>query len=225
MTAHLENALDRLRTHLVELASQAEEQVRAAIVAQAQRDKALAAKIIDSDTEIDKKEVEIEEECLQVLALYQPVANDLRLVVSILKINNELERVGDYAVTIAERALYLADHELPVTPIDYQAMADKAMTMLHHSIEAMINLNPGLARTVCRSDIEVDRIHHDNYMAVDEMVQKFPVYARFFMQYVSISRCLERIADQATNIAEDVIYLVEGRIVRHDASTRIPKST
>ena len=220
MTAHLENALDRLRVHVVELATSAEEQVRAAITAQAQRDKALAAKVIANDTEIDKKEVEIEEECLQVLALYQPVANDLRLVVSILKINNELERVGDYAVTISERCLYLADHELPGTPIDYQAMADRAIDMLHRSIEAMINKNSGLAREVCRADLEVDRIHHDNYMAVDEMVQKFPVYARFFMQYVSISRCLERIADQATNIAEDVIYLVEGRIVRHDASTR-----
>jgi phosphate transport system protein len=217
MTAHLENALDRLRSHLVELAVMAEDQVRSAVAAHENKDKQLAKKVIDSDVLVDKKEVEIEE---QVLALYQPVADDLRLVVSILKINNELERAGDYAVTIAERTLYLADQELPAVPIEFQQMSERSIDMLHRSIEAMINRNPSIAREVCRADIEVDRIHHDNYMAVDEMVQKYPVYARFIMQYISISRCLERIADQATNIAEDVIYLVEGRIVRHDASTR-----
>lgn len=220
MTVHLENALDRLRGRLVELAEKSEEQVRNAVSAYACRDKSLAQKVIDGDSQVDRTEVEIEEECLQVLALYQPVANDLRLVVSILKINNDLERACDYAVTIAERTIYLAGESLPVELIDFQSMAERVIAMLHKSIEALVARDAAMALEVCRADIEVDRIHHANYMTVDEMVQKHPGHARIIMQFISVSRCLERIADQATNIAEDVIYLVDGRIVRHDASTR-----
>lgn len=220
MTVHMENALVRLRKRLADLASVAEEQVRGAVLAFESRDRQLAERVIASDVKIDKTEVEIEEECLQVLALYQPVADDLRLVVSILKINNDLERTSDYAVTIAERTMALAEQTLPVKPIDFTAMAERAISMLHRSIDALMARDPKLALEVCRADVEVDRIHQENYNTVDEMVQQHPSSARNLMQFVTISRCLERIADQATNIAEDVIYLVEGRIVRHDAATR-----
>jgi phosphate transport system protein len=220
MSVHLSNALEGLKRDILRLASLVEDQVLRSVESQSTHNTALAQEVVNRDEMVDDIEVEIEERCLQVLALYQPVAKDLRYVVSILKINNDLERVGDAAVSIAERALFLSEHRLPIVPIEFQGLAARAREMLRKSIDAMIRYDAQLAREVCRADAEVDKIHAENYLRIEEAIVKYPTEAALFMQFMSISRSLERIADQATNIAEDVVYLVEGRIVRHDAATR-----
>lgn len=215
MTVHLVNAIERLKRDLRTLATLTEDQLQRAVTALTSGDRELAKNVILRDQEVDDTEVEIEEECLQILALYQPVAHDLRFVVAVLKINNDLERIGDYAVNVAQRALVVGEVELPMVPIDVEGLAAKTLSILRRSLEGIMNTNAQLAREVCQADYEIDRIHTENYSKVEKSILQYPNYAKFFIQFLSISRYLERIADLSTNIAEDIIYLVEGKIVRH----------
>ena len=160
-------------------------------------------------------EVDLEEECLKILALYQPVAADLRFIVSVLKINNDLERIADLAVNIAERTLGVSCEGRVPVPFDLGEMGRKVQTMLKKSLDALVNLEPQAAREVCHLDDEVDDIHKKNYRLVKEQIRKNPERIDSLIQYISVSRHLERIADLATNIAEDVLYMIEGEIVRH----------
>ncbi len=212
---HFEREIEKLKRMILSLGEDVEACVKRAVRALVRRDTTLAMKVIDSDFEIDQKEVDVEEECLKILALHQPVANDLRLVIAILKINNDLERIGDLGVNIAERAVYLSTHEKLDMPFDLQDMAEKAQAMLKGSLDALINLDTQLARNVCKADDEVDAMNREVYALVEERILSNPKHINSLIQLLSASRYLERMADHATNIAEDVIYLVEGEIIRH----------
>ncbi len=179
------------------------------------RDMNIAKKVMDTDYEIDDIEVDIEEECLKILALHQPVAIDLRFIISVIKINNELERIGDLAVNIAERAAFLASRKKLDILFDFPGMAEKAQTMVKNSLDSLVNLDSGLAWEVCASDDEVDEMNREMFAKVQEGMRKDPSRLECFLHLLSASRHLERIADHATNIAQDVIYMTEGKIVRH----------
>jgi phosphate transport system protein len=160
-------------------------------------------------------EVEVEEECLKVLALHQPVAVDLRFLIAAIKINNDLERIGDEAVNIAERVVTIAKEKRLEFTYDYALMAEKTEFMLEKSLDALVNLDLDLALKVCVFDDEVDNIQSNAYSEIKQAMNKHPDQVRYLINLLLISRHLERIADHATNIAEEVIYLVEGEIVRH----------
>jgi len=211
----MKREVDKLKQMLLTLCSQVEEQLWQAVKAIKQRDSQMARQVIDRDAEVDQMEVDIEEECLKILALYQPVAIDLRFIITALKINNDLERIGDLSVNIAERAEFLAGQERVDVPFDFEGMAGKTQAMVRLSIDALVNLDCHLAQQVCGSDDEVDQINKEMYDLVKQSILKHPEQIESLIHLLSASRHLERIADHATNIAEDVIYMAEGRIIRH----------
>ncbi len=215
MAKHLQRELDKLKRQILSLSAMVEENVRNAVRSLENRDAQLAARVIEADLEVDYAEVDVEEECLKILALHQPVAIDLRFIVAVLKINSDLERIGDLAVNIAERAQFIATHDRVDTPFDFAAMADKARTMVRKSLDSLVGLDPGLAREVCGMDDEVDAMNREMYGQVRDSIQRHPHQLECLTHLLSVSRHLERIADHATNIAEDVIYMTEGEIVRH----------
>jgi phosphate transport system protein len=215
MAQHLQRELENLKKKLLALSARVEASVRDATLSIEKRNAELAQKIIDSDIDIDNKEIEIEEDCLKILALHQPVAIDLRFIVAVLKINNDLERIGDLAVNIAERAVFLASQPKVNVPVDLVDMAHKAQSMLKQSLDALINLDAKLAHKVCASDDVVDGLNRQMYLKVQEAILANPEQISALIHLLSASRHLERIADHTTNIAEDVIYMIEGQIVRH----------
>ena len=215
MSKHLERDLDNLQKDLLTLAASVEEAIHKAIRALQERDVELAEEVIDGDNDIDEEENHVEEECLKVLALHQPVAVDLRRVTSVLQINTDLERMADLAEDIAERAVALARWPAIPIPADLQRMTDLASSMVRQALDAFVNLDARLARLVCRLDDEVDRY---NKSIIDELIaamQRAPEMVEPGLSLFSATRHLERIADHATNIAEDVLYLIDGEIVRH----------
>lgn len=215
MTKRFHTELEKLKKLILSLGAMAEEEVRNAIRAIAAKDADIAKQIITNDYKIDEMEVEIEEECLKVMALHQPVAVDLRFIVAVIKINNDLERIGDEAVNIAERVETLAKRKSSAVSFDYTEMAEKAENMLKMSLDALVNLDVDLAFKVIMKDDEVDRIQSDVYNLTRDAITKSSDDVAFQINQYLISRHLERIADHATNIAEEVIYLIEGEIVRH----------
>jgi phosphate transport system protein len=215
MTKHFERELNGLKKELLELSTAVEESVVKAIQSLKDRDEALAREVIENDDTVDNAEVALEEQCLKILALHQPVAGDLRFIVSALKINNELERVADLAVNIAERSLVIGRQKVIDAPFDFTHMAQKSRSMLTRSIDSLIRMDTVLAHEVCLADDEVDELNRDVYTQVYRLIKEQPENVEILINYISVSRHLERIADYATNIAEDVIYLVEGKIIRH----------
>ncbi|MDD2605460.1 MAG: phosphate signaling complex protein PhoU [Desulfobacterales bacterium] len=215
MGRHLQKELDNIKKRILSLGALVEDRVRMASQAIEQTDQALAAKIVETDWEIDEAEVEIEEECLKILALHQPVAVDLRFLVAVIKINNDLERIADEAMNIAERVISIAKREDPGFRFDYVGMASKSENMLKKSLDSLVNLDVDLAFKVVVCDDEVDAMHRDAYQRTCREMGRRPEAIKYLLNYYLISRHLERIADHATNIAEEVIYLVEGEIVRH----------
>lgn len=215
MTAHLIHELEQLKRKMFSLVALVEDNLSRAVRAVEERDEALALQAVESDVEIDKEEVAVEEECLKLLALHQPVAIDLRFIVAVLKLNSDLERIGDLSVNIAERAIFLSRIDPVPVPFEFDAMAAKAIAMLKKSLDALVNNDPDLAGEVCAADDEVDEINRGMYERVKGAIRKHPEHLDALIHLLSVSRHLERIADHATNIAEDVIYLVKGRIVRH----------
>lgn len=215
MTAHLIHELEQLKRQTLSLVAMVGDNLSLAVKAVQERNKEMALRVVDNDTGIDNAEVAVEEECLKLLALYQPVAIDLRFIIAVLKLNNDLERIGDLAVNIAERAVFL--HAIPPvpTPFDFDAMSAKAARMLSRSIDALVNSDVAAAFEVCGADDEVDAINRGMYEKVKAAIRKHPEHLDALIHLLSVSRHLERVADHATNIAEDVIYLVNGRIVRH----------
>ena len=179
------------------------------------RDENLAEKIINSDYEIDEFEGEVEEECMKIMALHQPVAVDLRFLTAVIKINNDLERIGDEAVNIAQRVSVMAKHEKVDVPFDYSEMTEKTASMLKKSLDAFVNMDLDLAVHVCVLDDEVDEFKDKVYDVVKEAIHDHPDKVGYLINLLLISRHLERIADHGTNIAEEVIYMIEGEIVRH----------
>ena len=216
MSKHLQRDLDNLQRDILALASLVESSIHQAIQALRQRDARLAREVISLDPQIDTEENHIEEECLKMLALHQPVAVDLRRIASAMMINIDLERMGDLAEEIAERALHLAS--LPTLPIPggtLQRMTDLTTMMVRQSLDAFVNMSTEQAQVVMRMDDEVDRFNVEIIGEVVKAMKASPDLVEPGLSMFSAVRHLERIADHATNIAEDVIYLVEGEIVRH----------
>jgi phosphate transport system protein len=215
MAKHFDRELEKLKKKILSLGALVEERVYLAIKAIESRDPDLAEKIIRLDHEIDETEVEVEEECLKILALYQPVAIDLRFIVAVIKINNDLERIGDEAVNIAERIQSIAKRSNYSFNFDYTEMAEIAAAMLKQSLDALVNLDIDTAFRVLTLDDEVDDIQSKAYSQIKQAMREHPKEMTYLINLYLISRHLERIADHATNIAEEVIYLIEGEIVRH----------
>jgi phosphate transport system protein len=215
MSIHLNRDLENVQRRILSLASAVEQIVEKSIRALFDRDAKLARTLMESDTPIDLEETVIEDECLKILALHQPVAGDLRRVATIVKINSDLERMADLAVNIAERALALAKGpEVPV-PAMFRQMTDLTNTMVRDSLDAFLKLDVALAKRVCRLDDEVDRYNREIIDYVSDFMKQSPGNVDAGLHLFSAARQLERIADHATNIAEDVVYLAEGKIIRH----------
>jgi len=217
---HFSRELGKIKKQILSLGAKVEEQVRMATQAVETHDAELAQQIIQSDYDIDEMEVEIEEECLKVLALHQPVAVDLRFLIAVIKINNELERIGDQAVNIAERVDIIGKGEQLDLFFDYSAMGEKVQDMLKSSLDALVNMDYDLAYSVVVRDDEVDQIKSDAYDLIKNAMGDHPDKLGELINLLLISRHLERLADHTTNIAEEVIYLIEGEIIRHAAYNR-----
>lgn len=215
MRVHLQRDIDKLKRRLLVLSAEAEEDVRLATRALAERNEALAREVLAREVQTNAMEVDIEEDCLKILALHQPVAGDLRQVIAALKIDRDLERIADLAAHIAERSLALFARPPLDIPFRLDEMGAKVQAMLKKSLDAFVSLNSAAAHEVCAMDGEINAIKKDTFRQVRDAVMKAPVLFDSLMQVMHIARHLERIADHATNIAEDLIYLVDGRIVRH----------
>ncbi len=215
MTQHFIREIEHLKKKILAVGARVEESIAKAIAAVIKRDAALAQEVVRGDEEIDQMEVDVEEDCLKILALHQPVAIDLRFVVAVLKINNDLERMADHAANIARRAEYLAAYPDLDLPFDLEVMLQKTQTMVHDSLDALVNQDAALARKICAADAEVDQLNRQMHVLIQDQIRANPERVEQLIHQLSVSRQLERIADLATNVAEDVIYMVEGEIVRH----------
>jgi len=215
MSKRLQRQIAQLNEKLLGLGILVENRVSQAINSLKERDINLARTIIDADVDVDTTEVEIEEECLKLLALYQPLADNLRFIIATIKINNDLERVGDEAVNIARRALVILKYPPTNFPLNLWHMAESVCKMLRLSIDSLVMQDIDLAYKVCVMDNEVDTLHAENYETVKSALNSCQHEAEALMNLLFVSRHLERIADHATNISEEVIYLREGEIPRH----------
>jgi len=218
MTRHIERQIDALKERILTVGTVVEEAISKSITALINRDPALAQRVIASDEQIDRMEVEVEEECLKILALYQPVAADLRFVVAVLKINNDLERMGDLARNIAKRVAQLSAGAPSSLPPEIRTMAMQAQEMVKQCLDAVVNADPTLARRIREEDDAVDEARLQIRRRVLRGIKDDPDDVENLLRINSVSKHIERIADMATNIAEDVIYMVEGEIVRHRVS-------
>ena len=217
MREQLEKEIVRLKRMVSSLASAVETAVQQAVAAAAGPNSEMAAAVIARDDAIDRTEITIEEECLKILALHQPVAGDLRYIITILKVNGELERIGDLAVNIARHTLDFANRrhgEVP-EPVDFTEMVQLVRQMLKRALDALVSRNCLDANEVMRLDGEVDVINRRVIDRAMELIGKYPQNAAYYVDAMFISRHLERIGDCTTNICEDVIYLELGKIVRH----------
>jgi len=215
MSQHFLREIETLKKKILTVGAVVEERIAQAITAVVKHDAALAQQVAEGDDEIDEMEVEVEEDCLKILALYQPVAVDLRFVVAVLKMNNDLERMADTAVNIARRAEYLAQCPQVDLPPGLAEMTQKVQAMVQQSLDALVQGDTALARKVCVADREVDYLNRDMHVRIQQEIRAHPDQVERLIHTLSVSRHLERIGDLATNVAEDVIYTVEGEIVRH----------
>ncbi|NIP41596.1 MAG: phosphate signaling complex protein PhoU [candidate division Zixibacteria bacterium] len=215
MSVHLQREITNLKKSILSLGAIVEERAWQAVKAVTDRNPDLAKTIIEADLEIDRMEVEIEEDCLKILALHQPVAIDLRFIVAVLKINNDLERIGDLASNIAELAVRMSNLNRIDMPPEFPAITDKTQAMLKNSLDALVNLDDDLAQEVRVDDDEVDHLNRMIYDYVKNNIKKDMSSLDAMIYLRAVSKNLERIADLATNIAEDVIYTCRGEIVRH----------
>ncbi len=219
MAVHVQRQIENLKQKILFVGTLVEEAIAKSISALMNRDRNLARTVIDEDDEIDRMEVDVEEEVLKTLAFYQPVAADLRFVVAVLKINNDLERMGDLAKNIAKRVMFLTQCERVELPAEFRTMSAKTQAMVKQSLDALVNSDTALARKVREADDEVDHLRSDIQKHIEQQIVQSPKQTECLMRLTSVSRHLERLADMATNIAEDVIYMVEGEIVRHHRPT------
>jgi len=215
---HLQRETDRLKRKILGLGALVEENLRMAFQAIEQRDPATARRVIATDVLIDQNEVDVEEECLKILALYQPVAGDLRFVAAVIKINSELERIGDLASNIAERALQLVDEHPVTVPLGFAVMADRTGTILENALDALVRQDGVMARRVMADDDEIDLLYVELIDELKGIIRADPDHLDAIVLLFSVARYIERLADHATNIAEDVLYMVEGEIYRHQAT-------
>lgn len=215
MAIHLLRDLDNLQRDLLALAGLVEEAIHKATRALQGRDAELAREVIAGDSQIDQEDNHLHEECLKILALHQPVARDLRRIVSVMMITTDLERMGDLAEEIAERALSLVGCPNLAVPEKLQRMSDLSTMMVRQALDAFVNVNQDQAERVLRMDDEVDRYNNELIQELIAVMQVRPEVIEGGLSLFSATRHLERIADHATNIAEDVIYLISGDLIRH----------
>lgn len=216
MSLHLEREMGKLQEAVLQLCGTVEKSVSMALKALEQQDEAAARRVIEEDNTIDQIEVRIEEEGLKILALHQPVAIDLRRIVAVLKINNDLERIGDYASSIAKRQLELSGRPDYPDAFRFEKMVEKVNSQLHKSVDALVKLDKELAWQVILEDKEIDRMNKDILQRAEQAMLQDITQVAVMLQIFSVSRSLERIGDHAANIAEDVLYLITGEIVRHE---------
>lgn len=214
MHRNFHHEIDQLQQRLLIMSSMVEDRVRKACSVIESENIELSETIIQSDWEIDEMEIEIEEECLKIMALYQPVARDLRLLVTVIKINSEMERIGDYAVQICKRVRRLSDFERPKFAFNFQEMTNKVMRELQTSIDALVHQDVTAAKQIFLLDHDINDMRSRAYKLIVKEMARAPEHAVAFLNLYLVVRHLERIADRATNIAEDIIYMVEGEIVR-----------
>ena len=215
MPIHLHREIERLKKQILSLCAFVEDGLHQAVKSVIDRDPELARKVIESDIQVDHAEIDVEEECLKILALHQPVAIDLRYIIACLKMNNDLERIGDLAVNIAKRAIFISKGSAFQVPYDLMGLGEKTQAMFRASLDALVNMDAKAAKDVCVLDDEIDDLNRDALRKTEEMIRKHPEHLESLVALISVSRALERIADHATNIAEDVVYMSEGRIARH----------
>ncbi|MBN2205560.1 MAG: phosphate signaling complex protein PhoU [Thermoleophilia bacterium] len=215
MTTHLQRELERLKRKILALGALVEDNLRLAFNAIETRNVDQAQRVITTDLVIDQNEVDVEEECLKLLALYQPVARDLRFIVAVVKINSELERIGDLAANIGERAVQLST-EFPVpVPHTMAVLSDRVRAIMEKALDALVREDAVLARVVLAADDEVDDLYEQLLGELKERIRGDLDHLDAVVLLFSVARYLERLADHATNIAEDVLYMVEGDIHRH----------
>ena len=215
MQRHFEEELTRLKEKILKMGALVEAQIASSIKALVERDTALARQTIQNDHQVNAMDVEIDEECIRLLALYQPAARDLRFITTAMKITTDLERMSDLSEDICERAVELAEEPLLKPYIDIPRMAQAAQKMVRETLDAFVNKDAALARKVCSEDQFIDDLTHQifrellSYMVEDQTTITRAIRISFVAKYI------ERIGDHATNIAEMVVYLVEGKIIRH----------
>jgi phosphate transport system protein len=215
MQRHFHEELDGLKQTLLAMGGLVEDQIRRAMQALLERDDVIAQEVIERDRKVNAYDVEVDEQCVNLLALHQPAAGDLRFITTAMKIVTDLERIGDQAVNIAQRVLEL-NREPQLKPyIDLPRMADRAQRMVKESLDAFVAGDTALARRVCAADAEVDALKEQIFRELLTFMMEDPRTVSRAIRVILISRFMERVADHATNIAEMVIYLVEGKMVRH----------
>jgi len=216
---HFDQELDALKSHLLLMGGHAERIVQKSIESLKRRDPALAREVIADDHVIDRLEIETDERCVALLALQQPMATDLRFLTAALKISNDLERVGDHAVNIAGSSLKLIE-DPPLKPlVDIPRMAILAGGMLHEALDAFVHLDADTARRLVRRDDEVDALNRQLFRELVSFMIEDPRSITRAMELILVARNLERVADLATNIAEEVVFIAEARIIKHHAET------
>lgn len=222
MSLHLQRDLDAIKKEILQLGNLVESVINLAIRALVNREAELAQQALVYEDQINQKEVYIEEECLKILALHQPVAVDLRFIVVVLKVNNDLERMGDIAQNIAKRAAYLATQSpVPVSQEIISELPEMVRTMVRKSLDALITLDVDLARSIISMDDRVDDINRKMFGEVKSIIERDIRHTDVAISLLSSSRYMERIADLSTNIAEDVVFMVEGHVVRHKIGNRL----
>jgi len=215
MQRHFHDELEALKQTLLAMGGLVEDQIRRVMRALMDRDDTLAQEVIERDRQVNAYDVEVDETCVNLLALHQPAAGDLRFITTAMKIVTDLERIGDQAVNIAQRALEL-NREPQLKPyIDLPRMAERAQAMVKDSLDAFVTRDTGLARRVCAADAEVDGLKEQIFRELLTYMMQDPRTTPRAIRLILISRFLERVADHATNIAEMVVYMVEGKMVRH----------
>lgn len=218
MRVHLQREINKLKQQILEMSADVESAVSDAVRAVENRDMLLARSVIEHEARTNAREVDVEEECLKILALHQPVAADLRYLVAVLKINNDLERIGDLAVHIAQGALQLCEMPVMEVPSQLGDMAEKSKQMLRWVLDAFVRVDANEAYEIRHADVELDNLNRSLSSCLKSRITSNPAHLEPLLKLLHIARHLERIGDHATNIAEDLIYLVEGKIVRHTSN-------
>ena len=215
MQRHFQRDLARLSDQISELSSLVVDACDKAIVMLQNFDLVLANEILAAEPRINEMEVDVEEECLKILALHQPTSSDLRYVILVLKVNNDLERIGDQVVNIAERIKFLVDKERVVADVSLLDMGQIASRMVHDALRALVKRDSEGAREVLSMDDDLDVLHAQSYAKLQAVMMERPNIVPSAVSYLTISSNLERIGDLATNIAEETIFMEEGEVVRH----------
>ena len=220
METHFQKELQELKEDLLKMAALVEEAISTAVQSLVKRDSDLAKKTFEGEDRINRMEIDIEDKCLKLLALRHPMAADLRFITSAMKIITDLERMGDQAVNIAERAISLNQEPQLKPYIDIPKIAEIAQSMVKDVLDAFVNSDSKLARSVCERDDMVDGLNDQVFRELLTFMMSDPQTITRAVHLMIVCRCLERIADHATNIAEDVIFLVDARVIKHHADAK-----